>query len=140
MNDPKIPDAEDLRKLVEEIAQTHVPFGMYGPAKYPPKGCPLMDVPQEYLAWFQAKGFPKGKLGRLMEQCLLLKGNGLDPLLTPSAKPTADGRRKTPAAACGILRANNLPPGRNAFFPRHQEEGTSFTSRLVPSSSVTAST
>ena len=56
MNDPEIPDAEDLRKLVEEIAQTHIPFGMYGPAKYPPKGCPLMDVPQEYLAWFQAKG------------------------------------------------------------------------------------
>ena len=80
MNDPEIPDAEDLRKLVEEIAQTHIPFGMYGPAKYPPKGCPLMDVPQEYLAWFQAKGFPKGKLGRLMEQCLLLKGNGLDSL------------------------------------------------------------
>lgn len=29
MNDPEIPDAEDLRKLVEEIAQTHIPFGMY---------------------------------------------------------------------------------------------------------------
>ncbi len=109
MNDPEIPDAEDLRKLVEEIAQTHIPFGMYGPAKYPPKGCPLMDVPQEYLAWFQAKGFPKGKLGRLMEQCLLLKGNGLDSLLTPSGKPTAGGRRKTPAAACGILKMNDLP-------------------------------
>ena len=103
MNDPEIPDAEDLRKLVEEIAQTHIPFGMYGPAKYPPKGCPLMDVPQEYLAWFQAKGFPKGKLGRLMEQCLLLKGNGLD------GKPTAGGRRKPPAAACGILKMNDLP-------------------------------
>ena len=86
MNDPEIPDAENLRKLVEEIAQTHIPFGMYGPAKYPPKGCPLMDVPQEYLAWFQAKGFPKGKLGRLMEQCLLLKGNGLDSLFDPFRK------------------------------------------------------
>ena len=93
MNDPKIPDAEDLRKLVEEIAQTHVPFGMYGPATYPPKGCPLMDVPQEYLAWFQAKGFPKGKLGRLMEQCLLLKGNGLDPLFDPFRKANG-GRTK----------------------------------------------
>lgn len=49
-----------------------------------------MDVPQEYLAWFQAKGFPKGKLGRLMEQCLLLKGNGLDPLFDPFRK--ANGR------------------------------------------------
>ena len=93
MNDPEIPDAEDLRKLVEEIAQTHIPFGMYGPAKYPPKGCPLMDVPQEYLAWFQAKGFPKGKLGRLMEQCLLLKGNGLDSLFDPFRKANG-GRTK----------------------------------------------
>ena len=100
MNDPEIPDAEDLRKLVEEIAQTHIPFGMYGPAKYPPKGCPLMDVPQEYLAWFQAKGFPKGKLGRLMEQCLLLKGNGLDSLFDPFRK--ANG-------GCGILKMNDLP-------------------------------
>ena len=33
MNDPEIPDAEDLRKLVEEIAQTHIPLGMYGHAK-----------------------------------------------------------------------------------------------------------
>ena len=72
MNDSGIPDAEDLRKLVEEIAQTHIPFGMYGPAKYPPKGCPLMDVHQEYLAWCQDNGFPKGKLGRLMEQSLHL--------------------------------------------------------------------
>ena len=109
MNDPEIPDAEDLRKLVEEIAQTHIPFGMYGPAKYPPKGCPLMDVPQEYLAWFQAKGFPKGKLGRLMEQCLLLKGNGLDSLFDPFRKANG-GRKKTPAAACGILKMNDLPP------------------------------
>lgn len=140
MNDPKIPDAEDLRKLVEEIAQTHVPFGMYGPAKYPPKGCPLMDVPQEYLAWFQAKGFPKGKLGCLMEQCLLLKGNGLDPLFDPFRKANGGRTKKNARRRVWDLRANNLPPGRNAFFPRHQEGGTSFTSRLVPSSSVTAST
>lgn len=107
MNDSGIPDAEDLRKLVEEIAQAHIPFGMYGPAKYPPKGCPLMDVPQEYLAWFQAKGFPKGKLGRLMEQCLLLKGNGLDNLFDPFRKPMAAGRRRMAAAACGISRMND---------------------------------
>ena len=29
--------------------------------------------------------------------------------LTPSGKPTAGGRRKTPAAACGILKMNDLP-------------------------------
>jgi len=74
MNDPEIPDAEDLRKLVEEIAQTRIPFGMYGPAKYPPRGCPLMDVPQEYLAWFRAKGFPKGKWGGPLNTDLLRNG------------------------------------------------------------------
>lgn len=82
----KIPDAEDLKRLVTEIAETHIPFGMYGPAKYPPAGCPLMDVPLEYLAWFQMKGFPKGKLGKLMEQALLLRGNGLDMLFEPFRK------------------------------------------------------
>ena len=95
MNDPEIPDAENLRKLVEEIAQTHIPFGMYGPAKYPPKGCPLMDVPQEYLAWFQAKGFPKGKLGRLMEQGVVLNGTGGHCLFAPSRNPTGGRTKKT---------------------------------------------
>ena len=82
MND-NIPNGEDLRKLVEEIAAMHMPFGMYGPAKYPPKGCPLMDVPIEYLTWFKAKGLPKGKLGLLMEQCWFLRANGLDDLFNP---------------------------------------------------------
>lgn len=82
----KIPNAEDLKRLVAEIAEMHIPFGMYGPAKYPPSGCPLMDVPLEYLAWFQMKGFPKGKLGMLMEQALLLRGNGFDMLFEPYRK------------------------------------------------------
>ncbi len=94
MNEPHIPNADDLRQLIEEIAQMHVPFGMYGPAKYPPKGCPLMDVPQEYLAWFRAKGFPKGKLGRLMEQTLLIKGAGLDGLFEPFRKANGGRTRK----------------------------------------------
>lgn len=94
MNQPEIPSAEDLRNMVEEIAGTHIPFGMYGPAKYPPKGYPLMDVPQEYLAWFQAKGFPKGKLGRLMEQCLLIRGSGLDALFDPFRQANGGRRGK----------------------------------------------
>ncbi len=95
MTEPHIPNADDLRKLIAEIAQMHVPFGMYGPAKYPPKGCPLMDVPQEYLAWFQAKGFPKGKLGYLMAQTLLIKGAGLDGLFDPFRKANGGRRKKT---------------------------------------------
>ncbi len=83
MQDAPIPTANDLKALLAEIASIHIPFGKYGPAAFPPKGCVLMDVPQEYLSWFQAKGFPKGKLGRLMEQCLLIKSNGLDHLFNP---------------------------------------------------------
>lgn len=78
-----IPDAEDLRKLVAEIAQAHIPFGMFGPAKYPPKGFPIMDLPVEYLTWFHERGFPKSKLGRLMEQCWFLRSNDLDSLFEP---------------------------------------------------------
>ncbi len=83
MNDPALPDAEQLRALVAEIAAAFMPFGKYGPAHFPPEGCPVMDLPLEYLAWFQMKGFPKGKLGRLMEQSFLLRTSGLDDLFAP---------------------------------------------------------
>lgn len=83
MIEPKIPGAEELRTLVAEIAATYMPFGKYGIKAYPPKGCPLYDLPLEYLEWFRLRGFPKGKLGMLMEQCLLLKSNGFDRLFDP---------------------------------------------------------
>ncbi len=83
MNEEGIPDGNDLRKLVHEIAAVTMPFGKYGPAHYPPKGCPLMDLPMEYLAWFSERGFPKGKLGYLMSQCWLLRNSGFDNLFDP---------------------------------------------------------
>lgn len=83
MTTPDLPDADALRQLVEQIAGLHMPFGKYGPAEYPPKGYPVMDVPVEYLTWFKERGFPKGKLGYLMEQCWLLRANGLDRLFDP---------------------------------------------------------
>ena len=88
-----IPGADELKQLLADIADMHIPFGKYGPAAFPPKGCPLMDVPQEYLSWFAAKGFPKGKLGYLMEQCLLIKSNGMDGLFDPFRKKNG-GRAK----------------------------------------------
>ena len=93
----KIPDGEDLKRLVVEISEMYMPFGMYGPAKYPPHGCPLMDVPIEYLSWFQMKGFPKGKLGCLMEQAWFLRANGFDSLFEPFRKLNggrATGKKK----------------------------------------------
>ncbi|MEG0024696.1 MAG: DUF3820 family protein [Akkermansia sp.] len=96
----KLPDGEDLKKLLVEISEIRMPFGMYGPAKYPPKGCLIMDIPEEYLTWFKANGFPKGKLGYLMEQCWFLRANGLDSLFDPfrranGGRTTKKVRRKT---------------------------------------------
>ena len=54
-----------------------------------------MDLPTEYLDWFWQRGWPKGKLGRLMEQTLLIKNSGLDKLFDPF-RAANGGRRKYP--------------------------------------------
>lgn len=87
-----VPNAEDLRALLAEIAAAHMPYGKYGPTHFPPHGCPLMDLPAEYLDWFWQRGWPKGKLGRLMEQTFLIKNAGLDRLFTPFR--TANGGKR----------------------------------------------
>jgi len=59
-----------------KLARWTMPFGKYA-------GTPLVDLPEEYLFWFQKRGFPKGELGELMKFCLDLKIEGLDSLLRP---------------------------------------------------------
>ncbi len=95
MEDVHLPGADDLRELLVQIAEASMPFGMYGPAKFPPNGCPLSDLPAEYLDWFAQRGWPKGKLGYLMQQTLLIKNNGLDCLFDPF-RQARGGRRKYP--------------------------------------------
>lgn len=95
MEDAPIPTADELQALLADIAAMHMPYGMYGPKSFPPDGCPLMDLPTEYLDWFWQRGWPKGKLGRLMEQCLLIKNAGFDTLFTPYRRQNG-GRRKYP--------------------------------------------
>ncbi len=83
MENVQPPGADDLRELLVQIAEMYMPFGMYGPAKFPPKGCPISDLPGEYLDWFAQRGWPKGKLGYLMQQTFLIKNSGLDHLFDP---------------------------------------------------------
>jgi hypothetical protein len=61
------------------IAQTKMPFGKY-------QGRYLIDIPEEYLLWFAKKGFPEGKLGRLLGLTLEIKIEGLDALISPLKK------------------------------------------------------
>ena len=76
-------DRDDFRALLEEIGQAHMPFGKFGPADYPPHGVPLIDLPPEYLAWFKERGFPKGRLGELMEMVFEVKQCGADGVFAP---------------------------------------------------------
>ncbi len=70
-----LPDSQLLLQLVE----MKMPFGRF-------KGMVLCDLPVSYLEWFNRKGFPKGKLGMLLQTMLEIKMNGLDDLLKPLKK------------------------------------------------------
>ncbi|MBS0029830.1 DUF3820 family protein [Chitinophaga sp. 22321] len=69
------PDPE----LLQQLVVMKMPFGKY-------KDVILCDLPVSYLEWFQRKGFPKGKLGMLLETMLVIKMNGLSQLLDPLKK------------------------------------------------------
>lgn len=61
--------------LLLEIVKMQMPFGKY-------TGTLLCDLPVSYLEWFKRKGgFPKGKLGVLLETVYEIKLNGLEDLI-----------------------------------------------------------
>ena len=70
MEDIPMPDGNMLR----EIVTMQMPFGKY-------KGTVLKNLPISYLEWFARKGFPKSKLGNLLQCLLEIKMNGLEDLL-----------------------------------------------------------
>lgn len=63
----------DREKLIE-LAHYRMPFGRF-------KDRYLVDLPEAYLIWFKQKGFPEGKLGKLMASILEIKVNGLETLI-----------------------------------------------------------
>ena len=70
--------AREMAADLEEIGRTFMPFGRYGPEHFPPRGVPVYDLPAEYLNYFSVKGFPKGRLGRLLQIVLQMKRDGAD--------------------------------------------------------------
>jgi uncharacterized protein len=68
-------DAPGLKpELLLELVKMKMPYGKY-------KDTVLCNLPVSYLEWFARKGFPKGKLGMLLETLYEIKLNGLDYLL-----------------------------------------------------------
>lgn len=58
------------------LATTFMPFGKH-------KGMLLIDLPEDYIVWFQSKGFPEGKIGELLGLLYELQLNGLTHLVNP---------------------------------------------------------
>ena len=67
MSQELFPDPEAFIKLSKEV----MPFGKYA-------GRRLVDLPEAYVVWFKQKGFPKGKLGEMLETVYTIKSNGLE--------------------------------------------------------------
>lgn len=59
--------------LLDAIHQV-MPFGKY-------KGTQLLHLPEPYLVWFHANGFPQGKLGQQLALMYEIKLNGLEDML-----------------------------------------------------------
>jgi uncharacterized protein (DUF3820 family) len=74
-------------EILKEICENEMPFGKY-------KGTLLVDLPINYLEWFQRQGMPKGKLGMQLATIYEIKMNGLMDLLTPLRKTAAPTKLK----------------------------------------------
>ena len=59
-----------------ELVAARMPFGKYA-------GQRIIDLPEDYLVWFSGRGFPQGKLGRMMQAVYEFKLNGLESLFDP---------------------------------------------------------
>ena len=67
--------AGDPSELIA-LAQMRMPFGTH-------KGKLLIDLPEHYVVWMAGEGFPKGKLGEMLQTVYDIKVNGLEYLFVP---------------------------------------------------------
>lgn len=75
MNAEVIPQFPDDQYLLDLLC-ARMPFGKY-------KDVLLVDLPETYIMWFARKGFPKGKLGGMLQSLYEIRLNGLEYLLKP---------------------------------------------------------
>ncbi len=64
----------EQHKILMQLVSMKMPFGKY-------KDRLLCDLPEPYLVWFKREGFPKGKLGVLLETLYEIRLNGLEDIL-----------------------------------------------------------
>jgi hypothetical protein len=62
------------KQFLIDVAKAKMPYGKY-------KGKFLIDLPEHYIVWYNAKGFPKGKLGQMLGLVYELQLNGLEHLI-----------------------------------------------------------
>ena len=74
-----IDENSDSEALLAAINQT-MPFGRY-------KGRKLIELPEPYLVWFHANGFPQGKIGQQLALLYEIKLNGLEGMLRDLVRP-----------------------------------------------------
>lgn len=73
---PMNPGSNLQKEHLIALANYKMPFGKY-------KGQYLVNIPEPYYTWFRNKGFPPGKLGKLMAEMNEIKINGLEDLIRP---------------------------------------------------------
>ncbi len=72
-------------EILIQLARMRMPFGRY-------KDRLLCDLPEPYLVWFHRRGYPSGKLGKLLEALYEIKVNGLEYLLKPFKEKRGNDR------------------------------------------------
>lgn len=65
---------EPEKEFLIQLAHTKMPYGKY-------KNKYLIDLPEYYVVWYHNKGFPKGKLGLMLQSVYELKLNGLEAIV-----------------------------------------------------------